>query len=232
MRRIIFLVILFMVSLTIAGCIQNVQRSGDEGPENLNPNNDHNDAPGIEPQNITQDNNLNDTASRGEDIYYVTPDNTLNYTVGDVFIEYPGDLIGHIILSYNLDSSSYTVRPIIMDIHGETYFLGNQTRINIDREIFEIRYTIKLRNYENPFALETMIQKFQEKYVRGDVVATFMEPYNGILILRYDYSQDVYSYLDVMNVGREWVFSVGAHKTGDRREIERTYTKIVAKYGL
>ena len=215
MRQSNLMIILLVAGLIITGCTQTEQVSREE-----------------EPHNETQDTSTDFTVSGEEALHNETQDYNLNYSVGDVFIEYPGDLIGHIILSYNPDSSSYAVRPIIMDIHGETYFLGNQTRINIDREIFEIRYPIKRGHYENPFALETMIQKFQEKYVRGDVVATFMEPYNGILILRYDYSQDVYSYLDVMNVGREWVFSVGAHKTGDRREIERTYTKIVAKYGL
>jgi hypothetical protein len=155
----------------------------------------------------------------------------LYYSNGDVLIEYTGDLIGYIVLD-NSDANSYLVSPIIMDINGTTYFLGDQILERVDRHTFENKYSIQAGHIQDPYWMERMIQKFKEKFESGDIITETNTSVNGLLIARYDYSQDEYTVVNAQKTNGEWKFNSTARETGDRTTIETKYKEKIAKIVL
>ena len=157
-----------------------------------------------------------------------TQTTTLDYSNGDVLIENTGDLIGYIVLD-NSDANSYLVSPIIMDVNGTTYFLGDQIRERVDRQTFENKYAIKAGHIQDPYWMERMIKKFEEKFESGDIITETNTSANGLLIVRYDYSQDEYTRVNAQKTNGEWKFNTTTRETGDRTTIETIYKEKVAR---
>jgi hypothetical protein len=155
----------------------------------------------------------------------------LYYSNGDVLMEYTGDLIGYIVLD-NSDANSYLVSPIIMDINGTTYFLGDQILERVDRHTFENKYSIQAGHIQDPYWMERMIQKFKEKFESGDIITETNTSVNGLLIVRYDYSQDEYTLVNAQKTNGDWKINSTTREMGDRTNIETRYKEKVAKIGL
>ncbi|MDD1709750.1 MAG: hypothetical protein LUQ37_02435 [Methanoregulaceae archaeon] len=147
------------------------------------------------------------------------------YSRGDIVKEFDYDRIGKVVLDYDPKTDSYKYASVIYDEFGRLFYLDSSGTESSKRDIFETKYPFKGGHVENPDTLGIMKREYKEKYKAGQIVSKKDNSYEGVLILRYDYSNDQYTYTPASKQYGQWSYDLNEKNTDSRTSLESRYTK-------
>jgi len=153
------------------------------------------------------------------------------YSRGDVVKQFDYDRIGKMVIDYNPKTDSYTSASIIYDEFGRLFYFDSTKTANSKRESFEVSYPFKSGHIGNPDSISVMKREYKEKYKTGQIISGGNH-FEGILILRYDYSNDHYRYTDARKQDAQWLYNLNVTNTDSRTAIEKRYNKVEATVKL
>jgi len=152
---------------------------------------------------------------------------TLNQTYfrGDVVKEFDYDRIGKVVFDYDPKTDSYKYASVIYDEFGRLFYLGSSGTESSKRDIFEAKYPFRGGHIEKPDTLGIMKREYTEKYKAGQIVSKKDNNFEGVLILRYDYSNDQYTYTRASKQYGQWSYDLNSTNTDSRSSLENKYIK-------
>jgi hypothetical protein len=153
------------------------------------------------------------------------PSTPPRYVTGDVVITSPYDAIGKVVLSYDSSKSQYSVRSVIIDEFGKILYFDTDSSQALSRSDLENNYPVKVGNLDNPYNLAIFKPAHKPKYKNGDIVTEAKYPLEGVLILSYDYFNDIYTYTTAYASDGKWDYDTTAKERKERSKIEAKYTK-------
>lgn len=153
-----------------------------------------------------------------------TPAFPPKYGMGDVVLKSSFDNIGKVVISST--ASQYTVRPVFIDEYGTVYYFETNGNQVLSRQDIENSYSFKFGNLDNPYNLQIYKPSHKPKFSNGVILTEDKFPLQGVLILKYDYVNDIYVYTTAYNQGGIWVYDTSAKMRQERSKIEVKYKKI------
>lgn len=117
------------------------------------------------------------------------------------------------------------VRPIFVDEFGNILYFESSGNQGIARADLENNYPVKVGNLDNPYNLGMFKPSHKPKYNNGDIATEEKYPLTGVLILKYDYVNDMYVYTTAYSQGGSWVYDTSAKMRQERSKIEEIYKK-------
>jgi len=147
------------------------------------------------------------------------------YFRGDVVKEFDYDRIGKVVIDFDPKTDSYKYASVIYDEFGRLFYLDSSGTESSKRDIFEAKYPFKGGRVENPDTLGIMKREYKEKYKAGQIVSKKDNSYEGVLILRYDYSNDQYTYTLASKQYGQWSYDLNQTNKDSRSSLESKYTK-------